>query len=556
MAEMPVERQEVVPKPQLPGTDFLKGALGMPVVRQVTLLFALAASVALAMFAFNWMQTPDFKPLGTSFSPAETNDIVSALEAEQMDYRLDPNTGMVLVPGDEIYAARMLLAGADVLSPDQLGYELLDEEQGFGVSQYMEIARHRRSVEGELARSISTITSIAHARVLLATPKTTAFLRDRRKPSASVTVTLKPGRALTREQTRGITNLVAAAVPELKSADVVVVDQTGALLSDGADDAAARRNQEDLAYARQVEGDIHDKVVNILGPWVGADRFTAQVSASLNFTRSERTEETYNPDLTALRSEERHEEQKRGGEDTVGGIPGTLTNQPPEFATADGAEEADTKATEQSSSMVRSTRNFEVDRAISHTLQQVGTMQRLSVAVIVDDRIVTDAESGEVSVEAWSEDDIANMTLAIQGAVGYDEARGDTVSVVNRTFYRAPEVPIEATPFWAEGWFSDLLKQVLGGIALILVVFGLLRPMFKNLSQAGEMVREQQSLAIADLTQVREAAIAEAVPGLPSPIEIGPSDTSADKMETVRNLIAEDPNRVAQVIKHWVSEDE
>ena len=556
MAEMPVERPDALPQPQLPGSDFLKGALGMPVVRQVTLLFALAGSVALAMYAINWMQAPAFKPLGANFSPAETNDIVRALEAEQMDYRLDPNTGMVLVPGDEIYAARMLLAGADVISAEQLGYELLDEEQGFGVSQYMEIARHRRSVEGELARSIATITSIANARVLLATPKTTAFLRERRKPSASVTVTLKPGRVLTREQTRGITNLVAAAVPELKAADVVVVDQTGALLSDGADDAASRRNQEDLAYARQVEGDIHDKIVNILAPWVGSDRFTAEVSASLNFTRSERTEETYNPELTALRSEERHEERSQGSESAVGGIPGTLSNQPPEFAPAGEEEAAEGAPGGNESSMVRSTRNFEVDRTISHTLQQVGTMQRLSVAVIVDDRLVTDPETGEVSNQSWAEEDIANMTLAVQSAVGFDAARGDTVSVVNRTFYRAPEAAVEAAPFWAEAWFSDLLKQVLGGIAIILVIFGLLRPMYKNLSQAGEMVREQQSLAIADLTQVREAAIAEAVPGLPSPIEVGPSDSSADKMETVRNLIAEDPNRVAQVIKHWVSEDE
>jgi len=558
MADLPMERQDVMGQVQVPGTDFLKGALGMPIVRQVTLLVALAASVALGIYAMNWVQTDDFRPISTNLSPAQTNEIAAALDAGQMSYRIDPNSGMVLVPVDEFHAARMMLAGADVMSSSQTGYELLDEEQGFGVSQYMEVARHRRSVEGELARSIATITSVASARVLLATPKTTSFLRDRRKPSASVTVTLKPGRALTQDQTRGITNLVAAAVPEMLAKDVVVVDQSGALLSVGADDEMMQRNQQDLAYTRQVESDLHDKVVNILAPWVGGDRFTAQVSATLNFTRSERTEETYNPELSALRSEERHEEQTVGDDSTVGGVPGTLSNQPPEFDAPEvpGNAEETEAALANRTSLLRSTRNFEVDRSISHIQQAIGNLQRLSVSVIVDDRVVIDPESGEAATEGWSEEDLESIRQAVQSAVGYQADRGDTVNVVNRSFFRAPVEEIAPTPMWAEEWFSSLLKQVLGGIAILVLIFGLLRPLYKNLSQAGEMVREQQSMAIADMTQVREAAIQEAVPGLPSPIDISAADTSAEKMETVRNLIAEDPNRVAQVIKHWVTEDE
>ncbi|MEM9620768.1 MAG: flagellar basal-body MS-ring/collar protein FliF [Pseudomonadota bacterium] len=537
----------------VPGANFLKGAVGMPVVRQMTLMIALAASVAVAVFAIFWMQGPDYRPIGGATSPAETNEIVNVLESNQMSYKLDQRSGMVLVPADEIYSARMMLAGAEVLDGRQLGYELLDKEQGFGVSQFMEIAKHRRSVEGELARSIATITSVMQARVLLATPKSTSFLRDRRKPSASVTVTLKPGRRLTSDQVSGITNLVAAAVPELKSADVVVVDQSGSLLSNGRQDAALQRSEKDLALARTIELSLHEKVSNILGPWVGVDRFTAEVSASVDFTRAEQTEESYNPELAALRSEQVMEEQQVGVDNAVGGVPGTLSNQPPEFNEAESEAEETPGRRSQST---RATRNYEVDRTISHTQYQVGRLQRLSVAVVVDHRPVVDAESGETSLEPWAEEDLNELTQAVQSAVGFDQERGDTVSVVNRAFYREPVSELAPTPFWETGWFSDIVKQVLGGLAILLVVFGLLRPMYKNLSQAGDMVREQQSMAIADMTQMREAALQEAVPGLPATITTDPDDSATQKMETVRNLIGEDPARVAQVVKHWVGDNE
>jgi flagellar M-ring protein FliF len=540
--------------PVVPGSDFLKGVLGMPVVRQMTLLIALAASVVLALFAFMWMQTPDYRPMGGSLTPDAMNDAVAALDGRQIDYRIDQNTGLLLVKADQIYSARMALAGDEVLEGSQLGYELLDKEQSFGVSQFMEIARHRRSVEGELARSISTITSVQQARVLLATPKSTTFLRDRRKPSASVTVTLKAGRKLTSDQVRGITNLVAAAVPELASKDVVVVDQTGAFLSDGAEDGALRQSERDLSLVRSIEDDLHNKIANILTPWVGSGRFTAEVNAAIDFTRSEQTNELYNPDLIALRSEDRFEEQNVGTSTTVGGVPGTLTNQPPVLGEV--AEATNSAEDQKKSSTVRSTRNYEVDRTISHTRHQVGKLQRLSVTVVVDDLVSIDAETSEPVSVAWSVEELEKLEQAVQTAIGFRADRGDTVSVVNRAFYREPQSIIEPTPFWAESWFSDVLKQVLGGIAIILVVFGLLRPMFKNLSQAGELVREQQSLAIADMTQMREAALQEAVPGLPTQISLNPDESSANRMETVRNLISEDPNRVAQVVKHWVSEDE
>ena len=288
MAELPVRSPSVgLDSPGLPGGNFIRGAVGMPVVRQITLLIALAASVSLGVFATQWMQDDAFRPLGAAVSAAQTGDIAQTLEDNLINYRLDPNNGMVLIAADDLHRARMLLAGADLLGNGKVGYDLLDEEQGFGVSQFMENARHRRSVEGELAKNIEVITAVQSAAVLLATPKTSSFIRDRRKPSASVTVTLKPGRKLDSAQIRGITNLVAGAVPELDPADVVVVDQSGFLLSEGSEDLSLRRSQQDMALVRAHEQALQSKIANILTPWVGGERFTAEVNATMDFTRSQ-----------------------------------------------------------------------------------------------------------------------------------------------------------------------------------------------------------------------------------------------------------------------------
>ncbi len=544
-----------MPELPIPGSNFLKGATGMPIVRQITLLVALAASVAIAMFVAFWMQAPDYRPISGPTSPDATADMIRALDARAIDYTIDQRTGVVMVPSDAFYSARMALADGQALPGPQAGYELMDRETStFGVSQFREYNEHRRAIEGELAKSITTIIAVAQARVILAMPKTTTFLRDRRKPSASVTVTLKPGRSLTSDQVRGVMNLVAAAVPELDPNDVVVVDQTGDLLSADAEDESRLRSQRDMQFVRTLENDLHEKVVNILTPWVGSDRFTAEVHAEVDFTRTERTEEAYDPETNAVRSEEQMEERSFGVESTVGGVPGTLSNQPPEFGTVpveEGVEETER------SSRVRAIRNFEVDRTVSYVQSPVGQLQRLTVSVVVDDRIgPVDEETGESTMVPWTEEDIGNLTAAVQSAVGFRAERGDAVNVVNRAFFRVPVEETAAVPFWEQVWFSDLLKQVLGGIAIIVVIFGLLRPLYRNLSQAGELVREQQSLAIADMTQMREAAMQEAVPGLPTPIALDPEDTSAAKMETVRNLISEDPERVAQVVKSWVSDNE
>lgn len=546
---------------EVTGNAFLAGASSLPLAKQFGLLVALAATVAAAVSLVLWMQTPDYRPLTGAISAFETNEVVSVLETEQIPFRLDERSGMVQVPADRIHEARMKLAGSGAVDGRQLGYELLDQDKGFGVSQFMELANHRRSVEGELARSIATITAVQQARVLVAVPKSTSFLRDQRKPSASVTVSLMPGKRLSREQVSGITNLVAGAIPELEPAAVTVVDQSGKLLSKQDEDSALARSEQQLRYADRVERSLHDKIASLLRPLVGADRFAAEVSADLDFTWVELTEELYNPDLPALRSEQTVEEQRSGAADARG-VPGALGNQPPAVAQVPevaGGDAAGGGAGGTQRSRAEATRNYELDRTISHTRQSVGRIQRLSVSVLLDDIPSTDPESGEVTYTPWSEAELARITASIRSAVGYSAARGDVVSIVNTPFLQPEAVVVEEVPIWQQPWLLDLLKQFFGGLAIVLLLLLVLRPMVRNVSDAARtaasMSAPQPALAGASAGMLSSEAAANSESD-PNVALLPTGSTAYDaKLDTVRGLVADDPARVAQVVKHWVSED-
>lgn len=544
-----------VERMNLPGADFLRGAAGMPVVRQLALLIAIAGSVAVGLVAVLWMQSPDFRPISGVHTVQQAGEVAALLDSNGIPHRIDDRTGMILVPQEQFHTVRMMLANAGQLDSGPAGYELLDEDQGFGVSQFMELARHRRSVEGELSRSISSLDAVQSARVLLATPKSTTFLRDRRKPSASVSVRLKPTHTLTAPQIRGITNLVAAAVPELAAEDVAVVDQRGNLLSVDEEDLELAASERQLTYIAKVERQLQNKVGGLLQPVVGADRFGVQITADVDFTRSEQAEELYNPTQSSIRSERRSEE-KNFADTGAQGVPGALTNQPPETERTTEVI-SDTGGAVPAMSRTESTRNYEIDRTVAYTQRAVGSISRLTISVVVDDLPSIDPESGETVMTPWTEQDLAQLTESVKSAVGFTEARGDLVSVVNRSFF-APEAELlEAAPFWTEAWFLDLMKQVLVGLFILILGFGFLRPLFRNLSQAGVAVQERNSLAMTQLNHMQSGGV-PIDPNRPAAGMLMPAGSGGyeAKVDAVRGLVAEDPGRVAQVVKHWVSNDE
>ena len=541
------------------GGNFLRGYSTLPIVRQLGLMLALAATVAVGVSVVLWMREPDYKPLTGIGSPRQANAAAEALQAANIPYRLDDSSGMLMVPSEVLHQARMKIAGVGGLSGDQEGFELLDKDQGFGVSQFMETNMFRRSLEGELARSIQSINAVQHARVHLAIPKSTAFLRDQRTPTASVTVGLAAGQSLSNGQVRAIMNLVAGAVSELTADHVTVVDQNGQLLSGQDDDTAQGGTDRQFKYVQQVETNLRDKVHNILLPTVGANRFTAEVAADVDFTWVEETEELFNPDQPALRSEQTVNEQ-RVGDASEGGVPGSVSNQPPAVATApQTAAEATPAGTNAPSTPSRSrsqaTRNFELDRTISHTRHQVGRVTRLTVSVLVDDLPAPGAEGGQVTYVPWKEADLERLTALVKNAIGYNAARGDTVTVINSPFLEEHMDPVEPIPFWTQTWFIDLVKKVIGGLLVLALVLGLLRPLYRNLSRAGSTVSSDAAMArLVAMRSPNDRQFYANLDGGQVGMIGGPSHQA--QLATVRGLVAENPARVAQVVKHWVSKDE
>ena len=559
MAELPVEIPARLPSTEieLPGGNVLKGISMLPVARQLGLLIALAVSVALGFSIVLWMKEPDYRSLTGISDPRQVDDVAKVLDANGINYKIDNQVGMLLVPADSYYQAKMRIAGAGISDGTQRGNELLEDGGGFGVSRLMEQARLWRSLEGELAKSIATMNSVQRARVHLAIPKTTTFIRDRRAPSASVTVVLRGGAEFVGEQIRGIKNLVANAVPELSPDNVSVVDQNGRLLSSAREDDLSQEAERQQKTVRRLENDLRDKIHGILLPIVGEHHFSAQVSADMDFTSVEQTEELFNPDLSALRSEQTLSETQRG-DALEGGIPGALTNQPPGETTIPEALPGDTTAAVDETmqrSRNQATRNFELDRTISHTRHAVGRVERLTVSVVVDD--IANETDEETTFEPWTEDGIERLTALVKTAVGYDASRGDLVTVVNSAFVNERVEIVEPAPFWTENWFLDLVKQGVGAALVILIVLGLLRPVFRNLSQQGAK-RADELLAQLQLQAGPNQQQQILTGALPEPGTVGyfPKTSEIDRsVESVRSIVQENPGRVAAVVKDWVNDE-
>ncbi len=541
--------------------ELVTGFNKLTVIRQLALMVGLAASIAIGLSAVLWSNGPEYKPVLSSITDYNADQIVELLSVNNIPFKLDENTGALLVESEFYHQARLKLAGSGIVSDNIVGMEIMDQEQGLGTSQFVETTRYRRGLEGELSRTITSLQSIKSARVHLAIPKESVFVRDTRKPSASVFLELYPGRRLDRSQVEAIVNLVASSISQLSDKDVTVVDQRGTLLSEKNSDSELSVAGKQFDYARKVEDVLLQRVNSILGAVVGQGRFRAEVSADVDFTAIEKTAEQYNPDLLALRSEQTLKENKGAGANTSG-IPGALTNQPPgavtipEAVDENGALIGGDSNAANGQSREETTRNFELDRSISYTKNQQGTVRRLSVAVVVDDLASLDTDTSALVRTPWNDNDLGRLTLLVRDAVGYDPSRGDSVSVINSPFaVPDPVEPAVEVPFYKQAWFLDLLQPTLVGIFVLILLLVVVRPVLKALS-------EQNKIAVADDTEAAifsdetdeisddQVSLVSAedilVPGSPEKID--------RQLNAIRGLIAEEPERVAQVVKQWVME--
>lgn len=541
-------------------SDLIFGFNRLNLLRQVGLMVGLAASVALGVAVVLWAQEPNYQPVVGDMSGYNPQDVTTILESNGINYRMDPRTGALLVPSDEVYNARLKLAAEGVTDEQTIGYELLDQDQGLGTSQFMETISFRRGLEGELARTISSMRTVRSARVHLAIPERSVFVRDARTPTASVFLEVLAGRRLEQEQIASIMNLVAGSIPEMSKDNVTVVDQSGNLLTGRDGNGDSRQMEDQYDYTSRVEDRLTNRISSLVRPVVGEGRFRAEVTADLDFSSVEKAEELFNPEQQAVRSERQMSEQRAGG--GARGIPGALSNQPPADATVPEQANGDDDGAGQAAPVnirEESTRNYEMDRTVSYVRQELGRVKRLSVALAVDDMKVVDPQTGEVSYEPWPEQELQRLTMLVQDAVGYSAARGDSVTVMNTAFAAEEQIEFESPGFWEQPWFWDLMKQVLAGLVILVLVLGLLRPTLKSLSGGGRSERRGESGedGYEGLDGIEGGdALREAMHSQDDLLLPGATDSYDRQLNALKGLIAEDPARVSQVMRQWVNVDD
>lgn len=558
-SDLPATQESDTPESR---SNLLLGFNRLNLLRQVGLMVGLAASVALGVAVVLWAQEPNYQPVVGDLSAYNPQDVTTILDSNGIDYKMDPRTGALLVPSEQVYSARLKLAAEGVTDQKTMGYELLDQERGLGTSQFMETISYRRGLEGELARTIAAMRGVRNARVHLAIPERSVFIRDAREPTASVFLEVFAGRRPEPEQIRAIVNLVAGSIPMMNRDQVTVVDQNGNLLTGDEVQAETDRMKDQYEYTSRVEERLTRRVASLIGPIVGEGRYRAEVTADLDFSAVERAEELYNPEQQAVRSERELSEQRVAG--AQGGIPGALANQPPgaatvpEQATAAPGEDG-APAAPPVNVRSESTRNYELDRTVSYTRQELGAVKRVTVALAVDDMKVIDPETGEVSYQPWPEAELQRLSMLVRDAVGYSASRGDSVTVMNTAFAPEEAVEFEAPGFWEQPWFWDLMKQVLAGLVILILVLGLLRPTLKTLSGGGRRERgeggeEGEYGGLADIEGGQ--ALRDAMSSQDDLLLPGATDSYDRQLNALKGLIAEDPARVAQVMRQWVNVDD
>ena len=546
-------------------------------LKPLLLLVGLAAAVAAGLTVALWWRGPSYSLLYGNLGSEDQAQIAQALDAAQIPYRLQPGSNAIEVSTDRLTDARLKLAGQG-LPESGGGFAALDKDPGFGVSQFVENARYQHALETELARTIASLKPVEAARVHLAVPRQSAFVREHRGASASVFVQLKAGRRLAQEQVQAIINLVASSIPELEPSQVTVVDQQGRLLStpDGHDEFSLREQQFDMAH--RLEDDYRTRVESLLAPLVGAGRVRAQVVAQMDMSVTEEAREQYRPESQIVRSEQTSEQTTRdaGGSQ---GVPGALSNQPPPAGVASAPPPAAAPAAAapasaaagakpaaapnaaaaapaaagavgalslpaSDSSSKETTRNYEIDRTLAYTRQPAGKLKRLTVAVLIDDAHTVDKD-GKPRTVALTAEQLEHVTQLVKDAVGFDESRGDVVNVVNSSFTEEPAAPagdLEKPPLWEKPLFFEGLKIVLGAIVLIVLVLTVLRPLMRSL--------------MASLRTPRLAAQSAEAAALAGPAPM-PAAVLAHEQQLAqaRTLVSQDPKRVAQVVRDWVDQD-
>ncbi|GIX36238.1 MAG: flagellar M-ring protein [Lysobacteraceae bacterium] len=544
----------------------------LPAVRQLLQILTLAAALAAGMWLFFWTQQPGYATLFSGLSAEDAAEIGEALRAADIPFRLDAAGTAVAVPENRLAEARLKMAAQGLPHGGRQGFELIEGEQGFGVSQFVEGARYQMALETELARTIATLRPVRNARVHLAIPKPSAFTRLREEAAASVLLELHPGRELDPRQVKAIVHLVATSIPHLDPQRITVIDQSGRLLSETDPDSEDAINQRRFEQVRRLQDDYVRRITRLLEPMTGPGRVSAQVSIDMDFTVTEEARELYNAEPAKLRSEQVSEETMTGTAE--GGIPGAAANTPPTGAPT----QAGAPAPLPSSASRSATRNFEMDRTLVHSKQQPGRITRVTAAVLVDNipRGV-DADGNPVTSPLEAEE-LARIETLVREAIGFNAERGDSVSVVNVGFNRPEPVgEIEPPPFWENPSILHWARLGAGALALVLVLLMVVKPALDRvLNPTPALVDRRAAHPEGEDGEDAEDEGEEDAEGGPGPRRIagraggeaklspeeeahgilaGPENFE-QRLTVAKAAVREDPRRVAQVVRGWVNASE
>lgn len=534
----------------------------LPQKNKIAIMVGIPLLIATLVSLFMWANQTSYKVLFSGLNDQDGGAITEALTQLKVPYEFNANGTAILVPASKVYDTRLALASQGLPKGSVSGFETMDNQK-LGVTQFQEQVNYQRALEGELVRSIQSISAVHSARVHLAIPKPSIFIREKQTPSASIVLNLRGSRTLSEPQINGIIHLVASSLPNMNPEDVSIVDQTGRLLTDRTKSSEGL-NPNQLAYQNQIETNLSSRIVDILTPVFGAENIRATVTASLDFSTNERTDEVYKPNgdpqQATIRSQQLSE-AKDGSNSNPSGVPGAMSNQPPGAATAPIGQNPQQNTngansnTSNTSSKKDTTVNYEVDKTIQHKREQVGRIQRLSAAVVVNYKTVTDKKGASKDAPLTPEE-LEQINNLVKQAIGFDQQRGDAVNVVNQAFTKKVE---EETPIWANPDTLDLAKS-LGlplGVALVaaILVFGLFRPLMKppvptDNDEGPELLPGQKNtLAIADQSDDMELLEQLQREGsLPDP-----SMTREQKLEKLRELAKNHPQIVANIVKTWIS---
>ena len=530
----------------------------IPVFRQMGTLLMIAGAMAVGLMVFFWSQKPAYAPLYTGLDAKATAEATDMLRTAQIPFKLDEATGAISVPEKNLHDARLKLAGSGLAESGRLGFELMERDPGFGVSQFVESARYQHSLETELVRTIATLRPVRDARVHLAIPKPSAFTRQREVASASVVLDLRSGAMLERNQVDAIVHLVASSIPDLAPERVTVVDQSGRMLTITDPDSEAALNAAQFERVRKLETSFNQRIRELLEPLTGPGRVNAEVAVDMDFSVIEEARETFANDPTKIRSEQvsQNTVSKTGGPE---GVPGATSNTPPgPNATAAAAPNPDAPVETASSA----TRNFELDRTLQHTRQPAGRVRRITAAVLVD-HVPRAGANGKTVMTPLDAATLTRIEALVKEAVGFDGARGDSVSVMNAPFVRedpaaAEDVPLWENPVLQNPMVRDIARYGLGAIVVLALLFGVLRPAIRQIVNPAPKRLKSPSV---DVTLVEDeddrivAALQEEVDATPQQRALA-SDAYEDRLRQAREAVKNDSRQVAQVVKDWVDSDE